>query len=420
MADQAREAVDTLYTLRDKYFTDHAVDQADKKAGIVSAAIEAAVRIIDPLLGSTAKSSNPDLLFLKGKALNAEESHNQEAEDALAKAVKLDPKLVEGWNQLGECFWKKGDKLQARTCFDGALAVEKNKFSLQHKSMLLRSIQTSTEVERLNNISESLDIAKEAIKLDLEDGHSWFVLGNAFLALFFAKMETVEHLKQALKAYKKAEMDKVEAVNNPDLHQNRATVHEYLEEFSLAIEGYALASMLDPSWPQPKQSIDTLKSKCIKICDQISKKCGLKTKKISSLTALLSTGRPEDYTGVAELKVGVNSKIATRVAIVSAFGETLNTPAQTFLGMDVKGSWTCITVYNAEPEVLKVDDMIVVPEPLLASVKIPKVGITGESGEFEYNSIRVDNPVTLQVNGSALGEGKLVKNVLASTAKGAA
>ena len=44
----------------------------------------------------------------------------------------------------------------------------------------------------------------------------------------------------ALPRYKKAEEDKTEAVNNPDLHQNRATVHEYLEDYHQAIEGCAV------------------------------------------------------------------------------------------------------------------------------------------------------------------------------------
>ena len=43
------------------------------------------------------------------------------AQDALSKAVKLDPKLVEAWNCLGECYWKNGQVEAARNCFVGAL-----------------------------------------------------------------------------------------------------------------------------------------------------------------------------------------------------------------------------------------------------------------------------------------------------------
>ena len=54
------------------------------------------------------------------------------------------------------------------------------------------------------NHAFSDEAVKRAIMLDMADGQSWFVLGNAYLALFFANMETVDHVKQALKAYKKA------------------------------------------------------------------------------------------------------------------------------------------------------------------------------------------------------------------------
>lgn len=37
--------------------------------------------------------------------------------------------------------------------------------------------------------------------------------------------------------YRRAETDKTQAVNNPDLHYNRATIHKYQEDYTLAIEG---------------------------------------------------------------------------------------------------------------------------------------------------------------------------------------
>lgn len=60
-------------------------------------------------------------LMLKGKALNVTPDYSPEAEVLLSKAVKLEPELVEAWNQLGEVYWKKGDVASAHTCFSGAL-----------------------------------------------------------------------------------------------------------------------------------------------------------------------------------------------------------------------------------------------------------------------------------------------------------
>jgi len=60
-------------------------------------------------------------LYLKGRALNVLPDHSPEAETLLSRSVKLDPTLVEAWNELGECYWKRGDIETAKTCFEGAL-----------------------------------------------------------------------------------------------------------------------------------------------------------------------------------------------------------------------------------------------------------------------------------------------------------
>lgn len=54
--------------------------------------------------------------------MNILPKHNEEAEDLLSKAVKLDPKLVNAWNELGECYWKKDKMMEAATCFKRALS----------------------------------------------------------------------------------------------------------------------------------------------------------------------------------------------------------------------------------------------------------------------------------------------------------
>lgn len=71
------------------------------------------------LLGSV--QGNAQVLMLTGKALNVTPDYSPKAEELLSKAVKLEPELVEAWNQLGEVYWKKGDVAAAHTCFSGAL-----------------------------------------------------------------------------------------------------------------------------------------------------------------------------------------------------------------------------------------------------------------------------------------------------------
>lgn len=59
--------------------------------------------------------------FLKGRLLNVVPKYSKEAESLLSKAVKLDPKCVDAWNELGECYWKNDELTEATNCFEGAL-----------------------------------------------------------------------------------------------------------------------------------------------------------------------------------------------------------------------------------------------------------------------------------------------------------
>ena len=62
-----------------------------------------------------------EFLLLKGRCLSVAPAFSPTAEECLSRAVKLEPGLVEGWNTLGEQYWKKGDLTAAKTCFTGAL-----------------------------------------------------------------------------------------------------------------------------------------------------------------------------------------------------------------------------------------------------------------------------------------------------------
>ena len=62
-----------------------------------------------------------EFMLQKGRCLNVGPDFSAEAEECLSRAVKLEPSLVEGWNTLGEQYWKKGDLIGAKNCFTGAL-----------------------------------------------------------------------------------------------------------------------------------------------------------------------------------------------------------------------------------------------------------------------------------------------------------
>ncbi|TKY45527.1 Tetratricopeptide repeat protein 5 [Spatholobus suberectus] len=95
-------------------------------------------------------------------------------------------------------------------------------------------------------VEESIQHAKEAITLDVQDGNSWYNLGNACLTSFFVT-GAWDHTKllHSLKAYQNAEKDE-RMKSNPDLYFNSATVNKYLENYLRALSGFEAAALKDP------------------------------------------------------------------------------------------------------------------------------------------------------------------------------
>lgn len=76
--------------------------------------------------------------------------------------------------------------------------------SLRNLSILVRQESTSTQEDRVKNVEQGLELAKEAVEMDTTDTESWMVLGNAYLASFFNIQQNPRTLKLAMAAYKKA------------------------------------------------------------------------------------------------------------------------------------------------------------------------------------------------------------------------
>lgn len=70
--------------------------------------------------------------------------------------------------------------------------------------MLSRQESTKTKDEKIKNITNGLQYAKEAVDLDSKDGLSWAVLGNAHLSCFFGIEQNPRILAECLKAYSEA------------------------------------------------------------------------------------------------------------------------------------------------------------------------------------------------------------------------
>lgn len=145
-----QELVDELYNFRDCYFETHSVEEAGKKQSDVAQEMEKTLKKLEEKerecciqttehwylpcrvsftstvylylwFGTESYKHKAEFLLQKGRCLNVAADFNAVAEESLSRAVKLEPSLVEGWNTLGEQYWKKGDLVGAKNCFTGAL-----------------------------------------------------------------------------------------------------------------------------------------------------------------------------------------------------------------------------------------------------------------------------------------------------------
>lgn len=103
---------------------------------------------------------------------------------------------------------------------------------LRNLSMVMRV--NSNPDERARQVEQSLQLAKQAVELDLDDGYSWYILANAYCSSFFVNRKKIDLLQLSLKAYHFAE--KKLSKLNPDLFFNRAQIYSYTEDYSKSLE----------------------------------------------------------------------------------------------------------------------------------------------------------------------------------------
>ena len=180
--EKAKNVVDTLCNYNENFVDVVGIEELKNKPLLLKAEVE---KTLDTLKSFETNCSKTFYLLQYCKVLNVLPDYKEECEECLSKVVKRDPSIVSGWNMLGETFWKKGDVLGAKNCFEGALKREKNKVSLRSLSMVLRQLKEEKTGDSEKNVLDSVTYAKEAVQLDTDDGYSWYILGNAYLSLFF-------------------------------------------------------------------------------------------------------------------------------------------------------------------------------------------------------------------------------------------
>ncbi|GAB1865489.1 Tetratricopeptide repeat protein 5 [Camponotus japonicus] len=407
------EKVKALYLFRDRYFETHSINEAIKKNTDVEKEMKDTLSKFDECKGYEIDGSRAKYYYLKGRALNVVDRFIPQAEELLSKAVKLEPKLIEAWNELGECYWKNDDIKQAKNCFTGALQHGRNKVSLRNLSMVLRQEQTSSIDERIKNIQQGVEYAKEAVSLDTIDGISWAILGNSYLSSFFTIAQNPTTLRLCMSAYIQAEKDII-ARSNPDLFYNKAVALKYQEEYNLALKSFETAMALDPLWETPRNKRDELLKYLKDIQNSINYNGHVKPKRLYQLIRALdikhlgpykngsyTSGEKSlklDLISLKELALGVNTEKVVFGKVVCWIQDSDCVPFA-FCLVDEQKTCIVVTVYNlAKGRGVTVGDSVGIPEPFVIHQKFSYM-----NNEFDYKSIRVETPIILVVNGRKLG-----------------
>ncbi|OQR84798.1 hypothetical protein ACHHYP_12806 [Achlya hypogyna] len=392
----AKAKLDELYDVHDHYFC---ADKGDKQRRLQMLADEV-IALVDAIKAEGNRSVRAALWYIKGKALDAFPIYDATAEQLLSQAAKLDPCNLDTWVALGNCLWKKGDLLMAKNCFENCLEYGLSKHALRSLSMVLRKLGTRPE-DKVHHVRMSLQHAKQAVSLDLADGESWYVLGNAYLALFFGDTHSTIDLDRSLAAYTRAE--KAGAGRNPDLHFNRANVFRYKEDYAEAVTSYLTAHELDPSL-RAIEIVDSIAQFTKHVAALIQRKGRLSVKRISQLAAALPPavvvqGRSPSL--LAALKLGLNEGVVVALKLLADVPRN-HEPPGSFIMMDGAETACAVSVYHLDSEAgVKIadDDTVYVLDPFLKVVALAHAGHS-----TSYHCVHVAEPHLFLINGKVVAE----------------
>ncbi|KAJ3695712.1 hypothetical protein LUZ60_001089 [Juncus effusus] len=385
---RAVEVADELYRVRDSFFPG---DLAEKASRLQTLA-DSAISLLDSLPPEQRKTrqQRADFEFLKGKILDVFPDYRKESEDHLSKAVKLNPSLVDAWLCLGNCIWKKGDLVQAKSCFNSAQNKGPNKKALVQLSMLERSMSQGKE-DQAALVEESIKHAKEAVMLDIKDGNSWYNLGNAYLTNFFVSGAwDYSKLQHSIKAYQNAEKDET-MKSNPDLSFNYATANKYLENYERALHGFEAAASQDPSLNGNEEM-----RKIIDLLDKINGSIKLGNKRFASIKPSINEIKWDlSYKKalVSDLSEGINKGVAVFGKVI-LFIKHENISPLYYLLCDSNQSLFILSIYGLQFEAVKEGDNVTLIGP-----NFRMVDFSWKNKCYEFKSIRVDFAEQILVNG---------------------
>lgn len=229
--------------------------------------------------------------------------------------------------------------------------------------------------------------------------------------MFFTSGQNPQLSQQALSAYAQAEkIDKASSMN-PDLHFNRATLFQYEEMYSSALDGYSRAAALDPGWEDARKREKQLLNYLNQVKMLMENKGKVKARRLRNMLSSLSTSAlgpcsspqfqsPSGRMGSLEprslssLTHGHNGGVAALGKVVFSLASE-GRMAFTFGVVDSDETCCVVMVYNtADSWGVLIGDTVVIPEP-----QVKRHSVTHKDKSYDFRSIRVDTPLLLIVNG---------------------
>ena len=233
-----------------------------------------------------------------------------------------------------------------------------------------------------------MEEAKQAVGLDISDGHSWYVLGNAYLALYFTDVAAgLGVLQKSLKAYQNAERNG--APEEADLCYNRGTVCRYLNRYQDALDSFKEAQVLDANLPCASQ-IRGLVHTLSQLTTLTQAKCHLKPRKIATLASAiaeacagLGRGRAAART-VESLEEGTNRGAALNCKILQSLSDQSDVPLY-FVAIDSAGACFALMVFGLKHSAIKQNAVLTLLDPVLHSV-----AVRHEGKELAFQALRME------------------------------
>ena len=303
-------------------------------------------------------ASRAQCLSIKGRSLHfwgtkcKDKDKLRDALELLMKAVKLLPQDSAAWNAAGECLWTLGDVDGACECFESSASHAENAEAYRLHSMCARKLGGSTAAQKMEHLTKSMQLAKQALALNFQDGESWYVLGNAYLASFFAvshQTKGQEDLENAVKAYNRAESIMRESgLMNPDVLYNRGQVHRWLEMYEKAAEDYRRAHARDPSLAADVEAA-RIERRVARVTDFARRKGKIKKKRFESAVSGLRSRLGADLppARIATLAEGKNPSESIALTLLMPLNSDSDPPIS-FLAADASGDVCAISVYHID------------------------------------------------------------------------